>query len=346
VRSRLTQPVPPTLVMALVGAIAALFLVPALGAAKSPPVIAPKIDKVTVSPFAATGTTVTVAGHVILATNTAAERRRTRVILTLRNGAGATERHTVTITAKRAFTHRWKTRLTGKLTLSVTVTISGRRTGKTVTKAITITDPNAPRQLIGTFRLTAGAAPAGGSPTGTYFEMLTSTGAPLGNLSSPAPNKNYTPLSPGTDGGLRTVAYQPGPSPAFAGGNSGGALASAIIAPVPFYGVNFSVATAQTDAQLGTRDPLPVITARGRVLTGQISAWVAQWNGQSFNQGTPKPDGTLPAPTTALSGSYDPATKAFVLVWKSAIVGGPFNGFTGLWHLQGTFVPAPTRATT
>jgi hypothetical protein len=340
VRSRLTRPFRPGLVIALVGAIAALSVAPDLGAAKSPSVVAPKLDKVSVSPFAAAGTTVTVTGHVALPTNTAAERRRTRVILVLRNGAGTSERHTATINSQRVFTHRWKTGLTGKLTLAVTVTIGGRPTGKTVTRTITITDPNAPRQLIGTLKLTAGAAPVNGSPTGTYFEMLTSSGAPLGNLSSPAPNKNYTPLSPGTDGGLRTDAYQPAPSPAFAGGTSGGALASRIIAPVPFYGVNFSVATGRTDPQLGTQDPLPAITARGGVLTGQISAWVAQWNGQSFNQGTPKPDGTLPAPTTKLSGTYDPTTNAFVLVWKSRIVGGPFNGFTGLWHLQGTFVPA------
>jgi hypothetical protein len=29
-----------------------------------------------------------------------------------------------------------------------------------------------------------------------------------------------------------------------------------------------------------------------------------------------------------------------VLTWKSLIVGGQFNGFTGYWHLEGTFVPA------
>ena len=332
-RFRLTHPVRPALAMVLVGAIAAPFLVPALGAAKSRSVIAAKIDKVTVSPFAATGTTVTVTGHVTLPTDTAAERRRTRVILALRNGAGATERHTAKINAKRVFTHRWKTGLTGKLTLSVTVTISGRRTGKTVTKAITITDPNAPRQLIGTFRLTAGAAPSGGSPTGTYFEMLSAGGAPLGNQSSPAPNKDYTPLSPGADGGLRTNAYQPAPSPAFAGGSSGGALASAIIAPVPFFGVNFSVATGQTDPQLGTHDPLPVITARGGVLTGQISAWVAQWNGQSFNQGTPKPDGTLPTPHDEPVGDLRRRHGRVHPRLEEPDRRRPVHGFTGRWHL-------------
>jgi hypothetical protein len=171
------------------------------------------------------------------------------------------------------------------------------------------------------------------SQPSSVTSSTTPSGSPLGNLSPPGTDKDYTPLSPGTDGGLRTDAYQPPPSPAFGSGTSGGALASAIIQPVPFFGVNFSVVTAQTDPQLGTRDPLPVITARGGTLTGEITAWAAQCNGQSFNQGTPKPGGTLPTPTTSLSGTYDAATGAFTLDWKSRIVGGPFNGFTGRWRL-------------
>ena len=87
-------------------------------------------------------------------------------------------------------------------------------------------------------------------------------------------------------------------------------------------------------------DALPAITALHGALSGQLTAWNAQWNGQSFNQGTPKPDGTLPTPTTKLSGTYNATTRAFTLTWKSRIVGGPFNGFTGSWHLAGTFVPA------
>jgi hypothetical protein len=41
-----------------------------------------------------------------------------------------------------------------------------------------------------------------------------------------------------------------------------------------------------------------------------------------------------------VSGTYDAATGHFVLQWKSLIVGGPFDRFTGSWHLEGTFVPA------
>ena len=36
-----------------------------------------------------------------------------------------------------------------------------------------------------------------------------------------------------------------------------------------------------------------------------------------------------------MTGTYNPKTRAFVVTWYSAIVGGPFSGFIGFWHLQG-----------
>jgi hypothetical protein len=39
--------------------------------------------------------------------------------------------------------------------------------------------------------------------------------------------------------------------------------------------------------------------------------------------------------TRPVTGTYDAKTKTFTITWYSAIVGGPFNGFTGYWHLQG-----------
>jgi hypothetical protein len=60
----------------------------------------------------------------------------------------------------------------------------------------------------------------------------------------------------------------------------------------------------------------------------------------SFNQDSPKPDGSRPGLTRALSGTYHSKTHAFVITWTSQVVGDPFNGFTGLWHRNGTFAPA------
>src|SRR5207244_9158562 len=66
----------------------------------------------------------------------------------------------------------------------------------------------------------------------------------------------------------------------------------------------------------------------------------AEWNKQYFNQGAPKPGASRPTVT----GTYNARTGAFVLQWTSLIKGGAFNGFTGLWHLQGTFRPARASA--
>ena len=92
--------------------------------------------------------------------------------------------------------------------------------------------------------------------------MLTAGGGPLANLSSPAPNKNYTPLTPAPRVASAPPAYQPSPSPAFSG-DFGNALADEIIQPVPFYLIDFSVETSASDAQTGTSDPLPKVVDTG-----------------------------------------------------------------------------------
>jgi hypothetical protein len=336
-KPRFIRPTRLALVLALAATTsAAIGIAPVLSSAQASSAAASaKISKITIS-----GTTVTVTGSVTLPENASTQRSHTRVLVTLSDGAGKTVKHTAKINSRRDFKSSWKTTLTGSLKLTVQVAIEGKLVGKSLKRTVTVTNPNAPVQLLGLFKLAAGSAPAGAAPTGSYFEMLQSDGTPLSNASSPAANKDYTPFTPGTQGGLSTVAYQKPPSPAFSGGTTGGALASEIVKPVPFFAINFSVVTASADPQVGTHDPLPSITATRDKLTGQITAWSAQWNGQSFNQGTPKPDGSVPAPTTPLSGTYDPTTRAFTLTWKSLIVGGPFNGFAGYWHLQGTFVPA------
>jgi hypothetical protein len=295
------------------------------------------------------GATLTVRGSVRLAHAGAAKLRGVRVLLTLTDAAGHHEQRAGGITASRRFAVRWTTRLTGQLTLRALALVSGRPVGAPATRVLRVAPPivhgssqAVGTRLVGTFKLDPGSAPAAGSPTGSYFEMIEPNGQPLSNPSSSAGDQHYTPLAPGSDGGLRTDGYQPAPSPAFAGGSSGNSLAGRIIKPTPFYLIDFGIETSPTDAQTGQSDPVPVIAVQNGKLTGQVTAWVAQWNGQSFNQGSPKPDGTLPAPTTALTGTYDATSHAFTLTWRSLIVGGPFNGFTGVWHLAGTFAPDKT----
>jgi hypothetical protein len=194
--------------------------------------------------------------------------------------------------------------------------------------------------------------------TGTYFRMLQPGGRPNGpasgyliNADSPCADKTYTPLNAGTDGGLALGVYQPEPSPAFDA--HGNALATRIVEPSVFFGIRFSLATAPTDAQTGVGVPAPALTVDGDVVHGDVRALSASWNRGHFNQGAPKPDGSTPGLTTAPRGTYDPATGGLTVEWTSSIVGGPFNGFAGEWHLAGHVAvgspgtaagPSPTAA--
>jgi hypothetical protein len=205
----------------------------------------------------------------------------------------------------------------------------------------------APAPLVGTFRITAGACSGGAS--GSYFRMILPTGNATGPYidnadSTCAGDKTYTLFTPGTDGGLITGANQPAPSPGFDG--KGNSLAVRIIRPVRFFGVAFSVSTNPKDLQTGGTTKLPSLQHDGGKLTGDLSAFAATWNKQAFNQGAPKPDGSSPGNTAPVAGTFDAATNHFSLTWASQIVGGPFDNFTGQWHLEGTFVPAAAGGST
>jgi hypothetical protein len=194
--------------------------------------------------------------------------------------------------------------------------------------------------LVGLFRFTPGAYSAGVA-TGSYIRLVLAGGTKEKGPFFPNPSSKattYTLLRPGTDGGLRTGIYQPAPSPPFS--PTGDALANRIIAPQRFALIQYSVQTSPKDPQTGADVPTPSIsvTPDGK-LTGQLQAFAAQWNKQSFNVGSPKPDGSLPGLTSPVAGTYDAATKAFTLEWTSQIVGGAFNNFSAFWHFEGTFEP-------
>jgi hypothetical protein len=196
--------------------------------------------------------------------------------------------------------------------------------------------------LVGTFDLNAGSC-SGTNPTGTYFRMIYPGGTIAAGKffenpdSTCTTDQSYTLASPGSQGGLTNGKYQADPTPVFA--STGSALASSIIEPQAFTQINFSIATNPTDPQTGLAVPAPLIKDKNGKLSGQVEAWSADWNNLHFNQGSPKPGGAKPGLTQAVSGTYNAKTHAFVLIWASAVVGGPFNGFTGYWHLQGTFKP-------
>ena len=175
--------------------------------------------------------------------------------------------------------------------------------------------------------------------TGSYFRMILPGGVDkyFANSNSRASDKTYTLFRTGREKGLKLGAFQEPPTPAF--GANGFALSRRIVVPETFAGIDFSISTAATDAQTGQKAAVPRLFATGSKLTGDFRAWTAEWNSIYFNQGAPKPNGSFPGFTKPVNGTYDRKTKAYELSWYSLIVGGPFNGFTGYWHLQGTLVP-------
>jgi hypothetical protein len=197
-------------------------------------------------------------------------------------------------------------------------------------------------ELVGTFKLATGSCTSTGA-AGTYFRMIEPNGTIakgkfFTNPDSACTDKSYTPVKAGTDGGLVTGSFQPDPSPAF--DKTGNALANAIITPAGFTAIKFTLATNKTDPQSKKSVPAPEIRNDNGKLSGQVTAWSAAWNNQYFNQGSPKPDGSSPGLTSPVTGTYDAKTGAFLLTWASQVVGGPFNGFSGYWHLTGTFTAA------
>lgn len=194
--------------------------------------------------------------------------------------------------------------------------------------------------LEGLFAIMGGECPSGAEPTGSFFRMVEpdgtlESGPFVENADSPCDDKKLSPLLPGSDGGLRTGALQPEASPPFDG--TGNGVSSAVTQPTPFFGVTFATATNEKDPQTEAGTNVPGITVKDGRLSGDLSAFAASWNNQHFNQGVPKPNGEKPGLTAGPTGTYDDGTGSYTLEWSSQIVGGPFNNFTGIWHLEGEF---------
>jgi hypothetical protein len=197
-------------------------------------------------------------------------------------------------------------------------------------------------ELVGLLGIDEGRCTDAGVTQGSSFRMVQPGGDPesgpyVPNQDSPCGDKTFTPLEPGTDGGLLAGEYQEQPDPPFAGPNQDGA-ADAITQPQGFFAILFAVATNPTDPQTedGTRPPTITVADDGS-LGGDLGAWAVAYGGQHFNQGAPKPDGSRPGGTNGPTGEYDAETGRYVLEWTSQIVGGPFDGFTGVWRLEGVF---------
>jgi len=189
--------------------------------------------------------------------------------------------------------------------------------------------------LVGLFRIASGSCDSS-SPTGSWFRMVQPGGNPasgpyVSNPDSTCADATVTALAAGSDGGLRAGSFQPQPDPPFDA--NGGSTASRVIQPQAFFAVVFGVSTNEKDPQTGATVTAPTITHRGAILHGDLSAVSVSWNQQHFNQGAPKPGGST---ADAANGTYDESKHTYSLDWTSHIEGGPFNGFTGMWHFEGS----------
>lgn len=199
----------------------------------------------------------------------------------------------------------------------------------------------AAEKLEGLFKADEGQCGGGAITAGSYFRMVQpgaqtiDDGPFVENNDSPCGDKSYTALKPGTDEGLSTSGYQAQNDPPFDA--TGNGTTDKIVQPQGFFGTRFAVATNQVDPQSGNEAAIPTVTNDGGTLSGDVRAFAAAWNNQHFNQGSPKPDGGTPGLTSGPTGTLNEGTKKYTLEWSSTIVGGPFNNFTGVWHLEGTF---------
>ena len=186
--------------------------------------------------------------------------------------------------------------------------------------------------LVGLFSIDPAMCADGAATAGSYFRMVQIDGTLeegpfIPNGDSTCGDPTFSGLAPGADGGLLSGTHQAAPDPAF--DEAGNGLANAVFQPVTFFAVAFAGATDPAEAT-------PTLTATDGVLTGDLAAFTAYYGGGQFNQGAPKPDGSGDAPI----GTIDAETGAYVLDWSSVNSGGSFDGFTGVWHLEGTFTPA------
>ena len=106
--------------------------------------------------------------------------------------------------------------------------------------------------------------------------------------------------------------------------------------------------TAVTGTVNGTN---PTI-ADGDPIVVDMNSFYANWNGTDFNQGGTTGDGTA-YPGTAQEFSYTSTVSNVVgntfdydMTWQSTVVGGPFDGQTGVWTFTGSGTIGAASATT
>ena len=98
--------------------------------------------------------------------------------------------------------------------------------------------------------------------------------------------------------------------------------------------------TAETDG-LNSGFAAPTGDITSGVLTLDMSAWTAWWNGTAFNQGSKSSLGATDVcvnttcSTPIVISAYDSVASTFTATWGAVVVGGAFNGQLGSWTVTG-----------
>lgn len=147
------------------------------------------------------------------------------------------------------------------------------------------------------------------------------------------------PITGGVDGGIYVGTYQNPPVTETHYGHKVGS--DQILNPKKFIWEQVPIYVSTVDADPSNKEikyPAPKIIQRGKKLQAELSGWTCMWRGNTFNQGSPRSSNDK-----GPRGTYDPETKAYTLDWHSKIQEGPFEGFTGVWHLVGHFTPGEDK---
>lgn len=208
--------------------------------------------------------------------------------------------------------------------------------------------------LTGIMTIDSGLKVGGSYVSGSYFAMGANnpngTAAMLNALSNPGgivlgTYQNFV-LSPDTPHPYNWDGKGAAAGTGFSGAPT---TASTLLQPFSFFGVTTYTGTNPISYQSGNSHPAPTADVdmnscigNSCTLSVDLSSWEVMWNGSAFEQG-PRPVNS--GPFVLATGTYDLGTQAYSLTWSSQINGGPFNGVTGYWHLEGTVTAVPLPST-
>ncbi|MHB8455192.1 MAG: VPLPA-CTERM sorting domain-containing protein [Acidiferrobacterales bacterium] len=205
--------------------------------------------------------------------------------------------------------------------------------------------------LTGTMLINPGIYDVNGNyVSGSYF-----------SFGGPAAGVGLTPTVSPDPGGIVLGSYQnfvlnpnvPHPynwdgkgASAGTGYSASPTVLASIVQPFIFAGDATYVGTNPISYQSGNSYAAPTADLSNCVgnsctLSVDLSSWEVMWNGSAFQQG-PRPVNT--GPFVPAVGTYDTGTHAYSLTWTSQISGGPFNGVTGHWHIDGVVSTVPLPA--